>query len=442
MSGIPVINNSKIYLGSQVSVLTSGDLSLGNANIVSSVLDARLATINSTVATEVARAIASENNLSSNITSAVLVEQTRAMNAEAVINSNVASVVASVNAITIGTDMSNDTLVEIMSFAQSVKTLEIGDVTSLTIKLNTIALAVEEKIKVVPTAQIFADSSLPVLYNSASLYDGWYLNKVNDSSSKKVNFYFPVPAGLTVANLYNVFFKLQVLNCSGFPFVTIYTKHDSNSTNAGSWYKSKVCFDSTNMGVIPQANGFYLANACFQPSNAVIASNEYVVCPLSKSDVVGSSVGQFAVNEIVSLITFQTNSSDVNVSLILQEFGIITNNQKTVYVCDGAFSQGLKLESEIQVNNTAIANVVASNASEVNRAESAENVLSVGLANEIVRGETAEGVLSSGVASNLASINANYSELQTVESQLDLLYEYFFKTHRNIAPYVAPSPPV
>lgn len=458
MSTVPIVANaSKLFLGSLISVVPSGDLVLGSANIVSSILDARLATINSAVDTEVARAIASENNLSTAIASSVLAEQTRAQTAEGVINSNIASVAASVAAITMGSDLSADTLVEIMSFAQSVKTLEIGDVVSLTTKLNTIALAVEEKIKVVPSAQIVADSSLPVLYNSASLYDGWYLNKANDSSSKKVNFYFPVPAGLTVAHLYNAYFKLQVLNCSGFPFVAIYTKTDSLTANAKSWYKSKICFDSTNMGVIPQSNGFYLGNACFQPSNAVIASNEYVICPLSKSDVVGSSLGPFASNEIVSLISFQTNSSDTNVQLILQEFGIITNNQKTVFVCDGSFAMGQQLTASEAVVSSALsaevsrsvaaeAVVSAALSAEVARAESVEAAAAVVAAAEASRAAAAEAVVSAGLATEVSRAATAESvlsaSLATKESQLNAIYQYFFNTNADVAPVRSAAPPV
>lgn len=209
---------------------------------------------------------------------------------------------------------------------------------------------------------------------------------------------------------------MQMLNCSGFPFITVYTTHDSG-TNAGSWYKSKLTFDSTNMGVVPVANGLYFGNACFKPSNAVIDSDVHIVCPLHKSDVTSSSTGLFGDDEQVFLISFQTNSGDHQVELILESFGYITADKRTVFMLDNAFASEQKLESEIQVNNSAIASLISSNASEVTRAEASELVL------------------TNNVASNLASINANYSELQTTEVQLNRLFQYFFKQDRTFVPY-------
>lgn len=183
---IPVLNNSQIYLGSQVSVLSSGDLSIGSANIVSSVLDNRFSSVSSALSTEVARAISSETVLASSIVNQVAIEYNRAFQAEGVLSSNVASVNSKVDAILVGSTVSSDTLKECMDFSIAVKALEISDVISLTTKVNTLQLAIPEIIKLKPVPSILADSTLPVLPSPVtSLYDGWYINKANDSSNKK-----------------------------------------------------------------------------------------------------------------------------------------------------------------------------------------------------------------------------------------------------------------
>ena len=133
-------SNSKIFLGRKVFISTAGDLILSDANLVSSSLSSQ---ISSAVSAENARAVTAEtglqtniNNLSSSstaaIASAVSVEKGRAEAAEAHLQCEINTQAVRINTILAGSDMSSDTLAEVMAFAQSVKDLEIGDVAGLT----------------------------------------------------------------------------------------------------------------------------------------------------------------------------------------------------------------------------------------------------------------------------------------------------------------------
>ena len=133
-------SNSKIYLGRKVFISTAGDLNLQDANLVSSSLGSQ---ISNAVSTEVARATVAEKALNvridilssastSAIASAVSAEQVRASGVESNLQSDINAQTGRIDAILAGSTVSSDTLAEVMAFAQSVKDLEIGDVTGLT----------------------------------------------------------------------------------------------------------------------------------------------------------------------------------------------------------------------------------------------------------------------------------------------------------------------
>ena len=133
-------SNSKIYLGRKVFISTAGDLNLQDANLVSSSLGSQ---ISNAVSTGVARATVAEKALNvridilssastSAIASAVSAEQVRASGVESNLQSDINAQTGRIDAILAGSTVSSDTLAEVMAFAQSVKDLEIGDVTGLT----------------------------------------------------------------------------------------------------------------------------------------------------------------------------------------------------------------------------------------------------------------------------------------------------------------------
>ena len=178
--------NSKLYLGSKISIESNGNLNLGaNASIVSSTLDARFQAQ----------------------TDATTVQKNR------------------IDTILSGADLTSDTLKEVFDFATAVKNLEVADVSSLLVKSEILKINQRTVCEVEPCSDIIADSTLAIKMHLTDSYKGWWVEKSDDSNSK-VNLYFPVPSGLKVGDINSLYFKAKLLRVS-CPFITVYTATDN-----------------------------------------------------------------------------------------------------------------------------------------------------------------------------------------------------------------------
>ena len=292
--------NSKLYLGSKISIESNGNLNLGaGASIVSATLDARFQAQ----------------------TDATVVQKDR------------------IDTILSGADMSSDTLKEVFDFATAVKNLEVADVSNLVVKSEILKINQRTVCHLEPCSDIIADSSLAIKMHLTDSYKGWWVEKSDDTNSK-VNLYFPVPSGLKVGDINSLYFKAKLLRVS-CPFITVYTAIDNLTANASSWYKSKRTFDSDSFFSTIVPNTRYMAHVCVKPSVFVASDSIAVVEELLQSPVSSSSAGAFSDSESVFLIACSTNSSDKGLngaSLILGEFGIVSKNAHNVYQCSSSIT--------------------------------------------------------------------------------------------------------
>ena len=384
----------QLYLGSQIHVASNGDLSLGTANIISSVLDSRFQSeatraataenvLTTNLATEVTRANAAESVLTTNLDT----EATRAKAAEQVLTT-------AVNAITNGSDLSSDSLIEIMNFAISVKTLEISDVTKLTSTISTEvtranaaesvlttnlatevtrANAVENGLQqqindiiIAPYSPlIWADGALPIPLSialTAAGQHGWnYTNIVAPNGNynynkNKINWYMQnTPTlgvgkfnNLTIADIQELNFAVTLINVTSAPFLTIYTQVKNDGTDKKTWYNSKVTYtidgDATNVWQSKLVNNEqYLFRASGINSGLTITPNStcigYTSVNLLPSVVSTSTTGSIISSDKIWGISIGTNSAanpgDVN--FILKHFELKTytkQNKKILFSND------------------------------------------------------------------------------------------------------------
>jgi hypothetical protein len=130
---------------------------------------------------------------------------------------------------------------------------KIADLETVDITLKARLKIIEEKQPIVNTIPIyhvqsvFADSTgratyIPASVSAVTPYTGFYYkNELN----QKVNWYIGPDVGLTVGDLKGImlnFYNVSATTGLGCPFVACYTKIDSVTPNAASWYKSRKTF--------------------------------------------------------------------------------------------------------------------------------------------------------------------------------------------------------
>ena len=173
-------------------------------------------------------------------------------------------------------------------------------------------LSAMSKSSLVPlTDAVCGEQALPTVMTSAVSelgYDGWYYKKtLTDSVNRKINWYVGPDIAMTVGGLQQLFFELNLINIASTPFITIYTKTDSITANAASWYKSKRTYEVLNkVGLVASTK-----YCCFMKFNAESpdpVSYGHTNRALLLSDVVANNVGVFASSEQVLTIAFGTDS--------------------------------------------------------------------------------------------------------------------------------------
>jgi hypothetical protein len=186
-------------------------------------------------------------------------------------------------------------------------------------------LSASSRSVIVPlTTSIVGGQAFPTVMSSSVAelgYDGWYYKKtLNDSVNNKVNWYFAPDVNMTVDDLQQLFFQINLINATSVPFITIYTK-PTGTGDAASWYKSKRTYD---MASILAGNTNY---CCFIKLNAntpdPVAFN-HINQSLTLSTVATSNKGTFDASEQILFIAFASDSSAAigNVEFICRSVNI------------------------------------------------------------------------------------------------------------------------
>lgn len=193
---------------------------------------------------------------------------------------------------------------------------------------------IEEKQPIVNTIPIyhvqsvFADSTgratyIPQSVSAVTPYSGFYYkNELN----QKVNWYIGPDVGLTVGDLKGLmlnFYNVSATSGLGCPFIACYTKIDSVTPNASSWYKSRKTFayDYTSSATINTSYALLadLKSLTYDP----IAYNHTKVVA---STIPGNDKGPFADDEQILFFSIGTSSNSTAglFEFIASKFTILT----------------------------------------------------------------------------------------------------------------------
>jgi hypothetical protein len=183
---------------------------------------------------------------------------------------------------------------------------------------------------------LFADSTgradyIPASVSSVTPYSGlYYRNLLN----QKVNWYIQPDVGLTVGDIKGLmlnFYNVSATSGLGCPFVSCYTKTDTLTPNASSWYKSRKTF-SYDYTVSATANTSYalladLKSLSYDPL-------AYGHTKVSATTIPGNDKGSFADSEQILFFSIGTssNSAEGLFEFIASKFTILTSKASTEFV--------------------------------------------------------------------------------------------------------------
>ena len=184
-------------------------------------------------------------------------------------------------------------------------------------------------------------------------YDGWYYKKVaDDSVNKKINWYLGPDTNMLVSDLKQVFFEMNLINTTGLPFITVYTK-PTGTGDAASWFKSARTFELLNPSSLSSLsnNTPYCFHYKFDSNASDPFSYNHANKLMSPSDVTANIRGNFLPTEQVMFFSFGTNSGSAigTVELICRSISIQSSKGTVNHLLSNIHVDSLALST--QVNN-------------------------------------------------------------------------------------------
>jgi hypothetical protein len=183
---------------------------------------------------------------------------------------------------------------------------------------------------------VYADSTgradyIPASVSAVTSYSGlYYKNNLNE----KINWYIPPDNNLTVGDIKAFmlnFYNVSAVTGLGCPFVAVYTKTDTVTPNAASWYKSRKTF-SVNYTSTTTINTSYalladLKGLTYDPS-------AYGHTKVNASTIPGNDKGSFADSEQILFFSIGTSSNSVAglFEFIASKFTILTASASNEFV--------------------------------------------------------------------------------------------------------------
>lgn len=185
-------------------------------------------------------------------------------------------------------------------------------------------------LQVYNSSSVYADGCPPLavpttIGNSFGQF-GFYFKNSFSSGVNKINWYQPADIGMKVSDLIGLY--LRYFNCGStgvndIPFIAIYTKTDTITPNAASWYKSRLTLVPN---FIPSINTSYTTQYKFI-SNTPDASHYFSTLNQMIYSTVGTNPkGAYGQDELINFFAISTSSSSaVNASeFIFQKLGVQT----------------------------------------------------------------------------------------------------------------------
>lgn len=232
--------------------------------------------------------------------------------------------------------IANLSAVDVTELAK-ISDLEAVDVT-LKARLTTIEskqpLIISTPIYHVPS--VYADSTgridyIPASVSAVTPYSGFYYK---NNLNQKVNWYIGPDVGLTVGDIKGLmlnFYNVSATSGLGCPFVAVYTKIDTVTPNAASWYKSRktYAYDYTASATIntPYALLADLKNLSYDPL-------AYGHTKVTASTIPGNDKGDFADSEQILFFAISTSSNSAAglFEFIASKFTILTSKSSQEFV--------------------------------------------------------------------------------------------------------------
>jgi len=212
---------------------------------------------------------------------------------------------------------------------------KIADLEAVDIALQSRLTTIEAKqpiinsIPIYHVQSVYADSTgratyIPQTVSAVTPYSGFYYkNEVN----QKVNWYIQPDVGLTVGDLKGLmlnFYNISATTGLGCPFVAVYTKIDSVTPNAASWYKSRktLSYDYTTSATINTSYAL-LANLKSLPYDPIAYGHTKV----NATTIPGNDKGPFADTEQILFFAISTasNSAAGLFEFIASKFTVLTD---------------------------------------------------------------------------------------------------------------------
>lgn len=182
---------------------------------------------------------------------------------------------------------------------------------------------------------VFADSSgradyIPATVSAVTPYSGlYYKNALN----QKINWYIQPDTGLTIRDLKGLmlnFYNVSATSGLGCPFITCYTKIDTVTPNAASWYKSRktFCVDYTSSIAISTSIALLadLKGLTYDPL-------AYGHSKVTATTIPGNDKGPFADDEQVLFFSIGTSSNSAAglYEFIASKFTVLTAKASTEF---------------------------------------------------------------------------------------------------------------
>jgi hypothetical protein len=226
------------------------------------------------------------------------------------------------------TQIANLSAVDVTELAKIVD-LEAVDVT-LKARLTVIETKqpIVNSIPIYHVQSVYADSTgratyIPQTVSAVTPYSGFYYK---NNANEKVNWYIQPDVGLTVGDLKGLmlnFYNVSATTGLGCPFIACYTKIDSVTPNAASWYKSRktLAVDYTASTTINTSYAL-LANLKSLPYDPLA----YGATKVTATTIPGNDKGPFADSEQVLFFSISTasNSAAGLFEFIASKFTILT----------------------------------------------------------------------------------------------------------------------
>jgi hypothetical protein len=183
---------------------------------------------------------------------------------------------------------------------------------------------------------VYADSTgridyIPASVSAVTPYSGFYYK---NNLNQKVNWYIGPDVGLTVGDIKGLmlnFYNVSAVSGLGCPFIAVYTKTDTVTPNAASWYKSRKTFAVD-----------YTATTTINTSYALLADLKsltydplaYGHTKVNATTIPGNDKGNYADSEQILFFSISTasNSAAGLFEFIASKFTVLTSKSSQEFV--------------------------------------------------------------------------------------------------------------